>query len=150
MWSFAVRNASRSSRRPSESACTVRRPPLTALTGPERLFEPARYARDVHGGWSIEPSDGAPVPWIAVDPLAPDLDAHPRYRHARPMVVDVHAGDLLYLPALWIHHVAQSGPLVIACNWWSDLDYAGPVWALGQLCRRLAAAADGREEVDEA
>ena len=66
------------------------------------------------------------------------------------MVVDVHAGDLLYLPALWIHHVAQRGPLVVAVNWWSDLDYAGPVWALGQLCRRLAAAADGREEGNEA
>ena len=113
------------------------------------MYEPARYVRDVRGGLVVKPSGAAALSWIAVDPLAPNLDAHPRYRHARPMVIDVREGDLLYLPALWIHHVAQIGSLVIAVNWWSDLDYAGPVWALGQLCRRLAAAADGREEADE-
>lgn len=38
------------------------------------------------------------TPWIPVDPLHPDLERFPRFKHARPIVVKVQAGDMLYLP----------------------------------------------------
>lgn len=38
------------------------------------------------------------TPWIPVDPLHPDLERFPRFKYARPIVVKVKAGEMLYLP----------------------------------------------------
>ena len=43
-----------------------------------------------------------------MDPLNPDLDKYPTYAKARPLTVKVSAGQMLYLPSLWFHHVQQS------------------------------------------
>lgn len=48
------------------------------------------------------------MPWIPLDPLAPDLVRYPSYSRARALHCTVRAGELLYLPALWFHHVQQS------------------------------------------
>ena len=48
------------------------------------------------------------VPWIPLDPLAPDLAQYPGYSQARALCCTVQAGEMLYLPALWFHHVQQS------------------------------------------
>lgn len=57
------------------------------------------------------------VPWIPVDPLAPDLSHYPDYAKATPITVTVQEGEMLYLPSLWFHHVQQShGCIAGACN----------------------------------
>lgn len=48
------------------------------------------------------------VPWIPLDPLAPDLARYPSYSQAQALRCTVQAGEMLYLPALWFHHVQQS------------------------------------------
>ena len=48
------------------------------------------------------------VPWIPLDPLAPDLARYPSYCQAQALRCTVRAGEMLYLPALWFHHVQQS------------------------------------------
>lgn len=48
------------------------------------------------------------VPWIPLDPLAPDLARYPCYSKAQALCCTVQAGEMLYLPALWFHHVQQS------------------------------------------
>jgi hypothetical protein len=40
-----------------------------------------------------------------VDPENPDFERHPLFRHAHPIVVDVEAGEVLFLPVGWWHHV---------------------------------------------
>jgi hypothetical protein len=65
--------------------------------------------------WLLSPAQGACVypnpPWrglpngCAVDPEAPDLDRFPRFARARPVVIHVHAGETLFLPRGWWHHV---------------------------------------------
>jgi peptidyl-lysine (3S)-dioxygenase / protease len=60
--------------------------------------------------------------WVAVDPLAPDLKKYPQYANATVYQVRVNAGDVLYLPSLWFHHVRQSHKC-IAVNVWYDMDY---------------------------
>ena len=54
-----------------------------------------------------------------VDVMAPDYQAHPLYQNARFIEVLLDAGDCLYLPAFWWHHV-QSLSVSISVNyWWS-------------------------------
>lgn len=55
-----------------------------------------------------------------VDFHAPDYAAHPRFRdaldHAR--VAELDAGDALYIPAMWWHHVEGLAPFNILVNYW--------------------------------
>lgn len=71
---------------------------------------------------SSDISDANTVPWICIDPLSPDYASYPLYRNATPIQVRVEAGDALYLPSLWFHHVQQSHAC-IAVNYWYDMQY---------------------------
>jgi len=75
----------------------------------------------------------AEVSWSPLD-LARDRDAGERARYPRfysdawpkPLHVDVHAGDVLYLPALYYHWVDQSVDAegrCIAVNYWYDMKF---------------------------
>lgn len=48
------------------------------------------------------------VNWIQVNPSNPDLEKFPLFRHTKPVTVTVHAGETLYLPAMWYHKVVES------------------------------------------
>lgn len=115
----------------------------------------------------------ASVPWIPVDPLEPDLDRYPRFKHAHPVTVRLEAGDMLYLPALWFHRVAQGVgpsparqspvdpqdecpgaddgddlegiPCAISVNWWCDMNYDLPLWDEFCAIRRATMVLDGRQ-----
>ncbi len=61
------------------------------------------------------------TPWIPVDPDAPDLKCYPLAARLRPLHVVLRAGELLYLPSMWFHKVAQRGDSegrTIANNHW--------------------------------
>lgn len=106
------------------------------------------------------------LPWIPVDPVSPDLKRYPRFKHARPMQVTLEKGDMLYLPALWFHRVAQdvgdspasnSGEeevekqrATVAANWWYDMDMSSPLWSFCSFLRKATLALDGRVEDEEA
>lgn len=68
--------------------------------------------------------DGKPelIEWVSIDPLSPDFKQYPQYKNATVYEVRVNAGDILYLPSLWYHHVRQSHKC-IAVNFWYDMDY---------------------------
>ena len=44
------------------------------------------------------------------------------------MTISVEAGETLYLPAGWWHHVRQSEETTIALNWWYDIEPRGMAW----------------------
>ncbi len=54
-----------------------------------------------------------------VDTELVDTRRFPEFRNARPHRVEVHAGDLFFMPAGWFHEV-QSRGRHIAINFWSD------------------------------
>lgn len=80
---------------------------------------PAEYTQDdATGEWAIAEMDGAAaVDWIERDPTDPAVQAE---LPAPPLEVRVEAGDVLYLPAYWLHRVAQEG-VTVAVNWWYDV-----------------------------
>lgn len=55
-----------------------------------------------------------------VDFHNPDLDAHPRFAEAlqHALVADLDAGDVLYIPALWWHHVEACSGFNVLINYW--------------------------------
>ncbi|XP_044743339.1 bifunctional peptidase and (3S)-lysyl hydroxylase Jmjd7-like, partial [Chrysoperla carnea] len=62
------------------------------------------------------------ISWIAIDPLNPDINLYPDYKDANIFKVTVEAGDCLYLPSFWFHHVRQSHGC-IAVNYWFDMQF---------------------------
>lgn len=76
-----------------------------------------------HERWSIwSATDKGDTPWIPVDPLNIDLEKYPLAGMLKPLEVDVHAGEVLYLPSLWYHRATQLCP-TIAVNYWHDMEY---------------------------
>ncbi|KAF0043762.1 hypothetical protein F2P81_002920 [Scophthalmus maximus] len=87
------------------------------------VYQPAVYHQRDDGEFEVlDQRDCEKVPWIPLDPLDPDLDRYPQYRQARPLHCSVKAGEMLYLPSLWFHHVQQSHGCV-AVNFWYDMEY---------------------------
>lgn len=87
----------------------------------------------------------------AVDLRAPDYTRHPRLRQARYQEVVLEAGEALYLPLGWWHHVASSG-LNIAVNvWWYPRAFQ---WLVNEpmrgLARRQLASPRGRRRLAKA
>lgn len=87
------------------------------------LFPPEQV-----GNLYIGPLDRtlAGPPASMVDPLAPDLDRHPRYAEAleHALVADLAPGDAIFMPAIWWHHVQAFGTLNVLCNYWWTYDPA--------------------------
>ena len=65
-----------------------------------------------------------------VDAERPDLACFPRFASARPTVVELDPGDLLYLPRLWWHQ-ARSVDFSVSVNYW---------WATGWCYLAVRAA----------
>jgi hypothetical protein len=62
-----------------------------------------------------------------VDFHAPDFAAHPRFREAlrHAQVAELEAGDAIYIPAMWWHHVeGLDGFNALVNYWWRDT----PAW----------------------
>lgn len=106
-------------------------PPSDLPLIPYELYTPAKYKATGSGHFEIvdeitehftEQSPLPKVPWVAIDPLNPDLTKYPKYAKANPVTCTVHAGEMLYLPSLWFHHVQQSHGC-IAINFWYDMEY---------------------------
>ncbi|XP_073683695.1 bifunctional peptidase and (3S)-lysyl hydroxylase JMJD7 isoform X2 [Garra rufa] len=88
-----------------------------------KLYQPATYRQKEDGNFeTVDEEDSTKVPWIPLDPLNPDYERYPSYKLAKPVRCIVKAGEMLYLPSLWFHHVQQSHGC-IAVNFWYDMEY---------------------------
>jgi len=104
-------------------------PPAVVPFLHERRCSPAQFARSGQpnsrqGGLHVVPDETSPehVPWVPVDVSAPDLDRFPAFVRASAVEARVRPGELLYLPAMWYHQVAQRG-VTIAVNYWHDMPF---------------------------
>ncbi len=77
--------------------------------------------RLTESGWKVDVEDSV-VNWVD---LPEHLFSHCTLpREATPVIVDVRAGEILYLPAMWFHQVEQHG-CTIAVNYWHDMHFGG-------------------------
>jgi jumonji domain-containing protein 7 len=102
-----------------------------------RRCKAGRFERDDAGAWRVALDDPPRrVSWATVDPHGPEACSESHAATAPFVEVTVRAGELLYLPALWHHHVRQCGRRVIAVNWWHDMRF-DLRYAYFQLVRKL-------------
>ncbi|MGN8000995.1 cupin-like domain-containing protein [Sphingomonas sp. 22176] len=99
------------------AVCTVGRRRFT-------LFPPDQIANLYPG--PLEPTPGGQVVSM-VDFAAPDFDRHPGFRAAMAaaQVAEMEAGDLLFYPAMWWHHVEALAPFNVLVNYWWN---TSPAW----------------------
>ncbi|CAE7895991.1 Jmjd7 [Symbiodinium microadriaticum] len=114
-------------------------PPASAPFLHEQLCSPASLVRQPDGKLQPILDDAPPVPWIPFD-VAGEVDAakfplYARFRQHLAVEVAVGPGELLYLPAMWYHRVAQRG-ITIAVNYWHDMQI-GHGYVHHQLIRDL-------------
>jgi hypothetical protein len=92
---------------------------LCMVSGRKRfmLYPPSALSNVYIGGFGLEPGS---VATAVVDPLAPDRKRFPRFADSERDVVvaEIAAGDVLYLPAHWWHHVESFGLNVAVTFWW--------------------------------
>ncbi|KEP52386.1 phospholipase [Rhizoctonia solani 123E] len=122
-------------------------PPTEGYTLHEQRVPHAKYTRPApFAPLEVEPIADSTVLWAEVDPT---LSSISDTEIGAPLRVSVKAGDALYLPAGWWHHVAQSGDrqngVCIAVNWWYDVEMRGMTWTWMSFLRRMAAP-DGEED----
>lgn len=102
-------------------------PPTDRPWIPYKTYPQAYYKETTKNYFDIIPKETGieennSVPWICIDPLNPDYIKYPNYKNTTTLKVRVEAGDILYLPSLWFHHVQQSHGC-IAVNYWYDMQY---------------------------
>ncbi|KAF2140790.1 uncharacterized protein K452DRAFT_230005 [Aplosporella prunicola CBS 121167] len=89
----------------------------------------------------------AKVLWPTLDPDSPSYSSANAFAECAPaMHVTLEPGDMLYLPALWYHKVSQSTSdegICCAVNYWYDMDFSGPLWALATFARDVGRQVGG-------
>jgi lysine-specific demethylase 8 len=120
---------------PGEDAEARAAPVLNAWLGPGGTVSPAHYdpahnlLAQVVGAKRVllfspadspclYPSRGVLNNTSSVDCDAPDLDAFPRFRDAVGFAGELAAGELLYIPPLWWHHIRALEPSFSVSFWW--------------------------------
>lgn len=84
------------------------------------LFPPEQTPNLYPGPFELTLS-GPPVSMVRLD--APDVDRYPRFREAmqHAVVADLEAGDALYIPYFWWHHVQSLEDFNVLVNyWWNE------------------------------
>lgn len=80
------------------------------------------FPREQFRNLYLGPVDNTPAgrPVSMVDFHDPDFARHPRFRDAmqHAQVVELEAGDALYIPAMWWHHVEGLEPFNVLVNYW--------------------------------
>ncbi len=68
-----------------------------------------------------------PPPLSLVDPAAPDFDRFPKFRRAlqAARVAHLQAGDAIFMPKHWWHHVTSLEPYNVLVNYWWGNDARG-------------------------
>lgn len=81
------------------------------------LFPPDQIGNLYPG--PLDPTPGGQAVSV-VDFRAPDLDRYPRFREAMAVArsVELEAGDAIFIPSLWWHHVEALSPFNVLINYW--------------------------------
>jgi|CXWL01.1.fsa_nt_gi hypothetical protein len=83
------------------------------------LFPPEQLGNLYMGPFELTPA-GTPISMVHV--TRPDLERYPRFADALDAAsfAELEAGDAIYIPYQWYHHVESLDPVSILVNYWWD------------------------------
>ncbi len=67
----------------------------------------------------------------------PDLEKFPLFKKATPLVVELQAGEALFIPSLWWHHLENMEDSVAMNFWWSVGWKAAVAWGAAMYKRTM-------------
>lgn len=110
------------------------------------MYPHARYTRrEAHSPLVLTPSPPT-APKVRWSSIEDPNNLEELSLDAQPLQVTLRAGDTLYLPFGWWHHVRQSGT-TIALNWWYDMEARGMGWVwLNFLRGEMEEVSDGNHD----
>ena len=128
-------------------------PPPDALNIPEEDFLAARFRKEKNiitdiDDWVVEAvletgengdnKKQAQVKWIKPDITCKKYDEnkYPLLKYTHPIEVKVRAGEILYLPSLWLHRVTQTCETV-GVNFWYDMRFDDPKWCFFHFIQNI-------------
>ncbi|OJD30470.1 phospholipase a2 [Diplodia corticola] len=131
---------------PVEAACVNEQPVPAAKYVPRTSAEEVLEEGDLHHLRVQMASPAKTVNWALWDPDQPEVRPTAFSKLSQPVRVTLEPGDMLYLPAMWYHKVAQSCSdegICVAVNYWYDMDFSGPFWSLFSFARSVGGIANG-------
>jgi len=117
-------------------------PPAETICANEMMLPQATYSetgKDARLRVTLD-TDAEPIPCAIWDPDKPLENRNCYSSLSKPIRVDLHPGDMLYLPALWYHKVRQTcGVEGICCavNYWYDMEFAGLLYPASNFLRDI-------------
>ena len=101
---------------------------LACVVAGERRFTllPPDQVRNLYVGPIDRTPSGQPI--SLVDFARPDFERHPKFADAMPhaRTAALQAGDAIFIPGMWWHHVEATAPFNLLINyWWAE----APAWA---------------------
>jgi jumonji domain-containing protein 7 len=122
-----------------------------ATYSPKDSISSIRQALDEPLTLDFEPEGYVPAPiW---DPDRPEENTSPYSMHAKPFLVTLEPGDMLYLPTGWYHKVKlEADPVENFCcsvNHWYHMDYDGPNHTTSIFIRDLFRGPEPKHESKE-
>lgn len=120
-------------------------PPTAPAWLPVKRCRQATWTFDDQQQWDlVDDAPPASVEWLDCGDLAADTEHTQR---CTPLAVTLTKGDLLYLPAGWVHQVHQTDG-TLAVNWWFETRFDDARWAVTHLATKIGSlCADARDAI---
>lgn len=118
-------------------------PPTAPAWLPVKRCRQATWTLDDQQRWDlVDDAPPASVQWLDCGDLAANTEHTQR---CKPLAVTLAKGDLLYIPAGWVHQVHQADR-TLAVNWWYEARFDDARWAASHLAAKIGdLCADARD-----
>ncbi|KAG5366978.1 JmjC domain-containing protein 7 [Yarrowia sp. B02] len=126
-------------------------PPTEVYCLDEQFLTSATYEPDGKGGYNVVNDEGMPKTLFPTVNPADERTHNSIYsKHCRPFVVELHEGEVLYIPSLWYHQVqiveTPEDDANISVNYWYPANCAMPQYMKHDYLRYTSLMLRGYED----